>query len=831
MHIDVTSISLKHSDMIGSNNNMSESGSVLLAHISDLHCDSTEDWVRNYGVLRNFLEEVKPHIVILTGDVVDTPTKENYEMISEVIDATAQSLSQAVTNFFWVTVPGNHDYYNKGNRILSVPKGFINRLKAVFTDQDDIKPSSLYEKYSERLYYPNTKDGLESLCKKVYEAHNIALFPFDSNDGSISIAFAEGQVKNIEETFHDYASMYRKMRSSDRVSSERKVAILHHHPLPLPTEKSDEKLEPFLALRNAYKFLHAANEYSIDLVLHGHKHKTWESEYRAHLQSSNALSVSSCGSSCKSELVVREAKLYGFEPNGVIVGTNYSTSIELNKFNALKPQYNIKGYSEIRKLQCSKFSWAYLSDDVGPTKEVVEKIETKTKIVRVFENGNALVVTDMEGIRWKNDVDKNSRKIVENIRGDYGRISYGWELLCDEERRDVSELKRWLNPLDKNFSMDRPLCPENVHLEITSSDRPLSKASEAYCNIRYHLFNGYALDQADNEEILGLTNTGLRQEVCTIQSNYPTELIELIIKFPNEMFLPRMADFFVDPWFRKSISPSAEKSYAILNREYDVDEDEFNFLQEKHAIRYRSDLLEVGLVIRHPQPHLAYTLRWKLPETNRKAELTSDQQELATKLQDQFSNHHDTAVSEFYKEIVQTLDSEMRDVKIEAILVGFDRLNGKLRVVHAPSRFSGASEFSVGRGVAGAAFRLRGVAYWEKPKLSKEKKSEEFLSQPPERVIEDYEPGFVLGLPLVYPRIDSKIWDVLVQSGRNGRCPVFAVLVLAGNEPNKKIRRILLRQKEDPSASNEILKGFYELILDCLNVSHPSLISRDKPTE
>lgn len=62
--------------------------------------------------------------------------------------------------------------------------------------------------------------------------------------------------------------------AAQRVFAPR-IALMHHHPLPLPDAVITEGLtsfEPFLVLRNAGFVLKELNRCDVDLILHGHKH-------------------------------------------------------------------------------------------------------------------------------------------------------------------------------------------------------------------------------------------------------------------------------------------------------------------------------------------------------------------------------------------------------------------------------------------------------------------------------------------------------------------------------------------------------------------------------
>lgn len=112
----------------------------------------------------------------------------------------------------------------------------------------------------------------------------------------------------------------------------------------------DEKTEPFLSLRNAYKFLHASSEYGIDLILHGHKHVSWTSVYKAHPNALSVMLVSACGTSAKPEEIEREFRLYLVDSNGVVRKRDYATSKAFNGFKSpLGVDDSLVGYGEVRK--------------------------------------------------------------------------------------------------------------------------------------------------------------------------------------------------------------------------------------------------------------------------------------------------------------------------------------------------------------------------------------------------------------------------------------------------------------------------------------------------
>lgn len=171
---------------------------VRIAHISDLHCDSSKAWKNNYDALNKALLEAHPDIVIATGDMVETPSEEHYQSLTSAIGETMAALADSASPFYWITVPGNHDLYKKGNRILNVPGLAWQSFVGWLSGQDNAGRSTLFQRNAGKLVYPRDEPILH-VCELIYSAYNIALYPFDSNGKSIDIAFAEGKVNNIKQ--------------------------------------------------------------------------------------------------------------------------------------------------------------------------------------------------------------------------------------------------------------------------------------------------------------------------------------------------------------------------------------------------------------------------------------------------------------------------------------------------------------------------------------------------------------------------------------------------------------------------------------------------------
>lgn len=813
---------------------------VTIAHLSDLHCDGSLEWKRRFEHLSSTLSSIAPDIVVVTGDAVDTPKSVYFSELSACIAKLSgiiedrRKATEKKGEFYWITIPGNHDLHASGTRWLSGLYKPINLLLRAF--KSPIAHCDFFGEQT-RLCWP--MESIDTLCTRIFKDYQILLFPFDSNGRDPTIAWAEGNVEDAAKTFGKYNEIYENLSQTTGELISRRIAILHHHPLPLPTEKHDRPLEGMLILRNSYTFLHEAAKHNIDLILHGHKHVASEARYRTSLDSPKSLIVLSCGTSAKATAKQNDFNVYTISPSGAIELTIYkSDGAVTSAFRSVRDSKIAVDYGAIRKHRCCTSS-VTLGNNHNSSPAVI-KIAAKSKIVKIESNGNALVSLTMEGIDW--GPNNGKKYIKEYIIADFGRVSYGWSVLCSEGEhyniRSENELY-WTNPLHYPWKFDRPKLPENFWLEV-KPHRTLDRTQKSYCEIRYHLFNGYALTRQDFMEMYGGHRFPKEQEVCTIESDYPTELLELVVKFPSKEFFPSRDGFVLEPWLKASHNPSEP---AVLRGDYYKHAEEDQFLIQNHAIRYRKDLLEVAVVIRHPQPGVAYTLRWKLPQRLDNAKLTPGQEATARTLQELFCNPHNQEVGSFYKnlsdDILKIFSSDPNSPAfyvsanynkntlkndLEVLLLGYNTKQDLHTITCAPARFNGAAPFSIGRGVAGAAFKGRTVAYWEDTSETGTENS--LLTQPPEQIIKNYKPGFVLALPLSYPQVIKEVWEKMEREGISGKCPIFAIVVIAGKSKLRGIRGFNPTRSqpsdEDIECRKRILTGLYAMISERLEEDIPN---------
>lgn len=212
-----------------------------LVHISDLHFGRVH--VQKLLHLKKSLESVKPHFLLITGDIVDSPTKENFDLAKGFL----KYISERGWKYF--LVPGNHDRH-----------GEIDLRK--WCDAFEV--------------HRGTYD-----CKliKLGQGSYVTVFLLDSTiahyESTIERTIANAlQVKGrIDDSqlkwIYSTKTWLLQNRRTEFLNSF-KIAALHHHPLPTTTRAGAKDL--FLCLENAGEVLDCFSKLQIDLVLHGHQH-------------------------------------------------------------------------------------------------------------------------------------------------------------------------------------------------------------------------------------------------------------------------------------------------------------------------------------------------------------------------------------------------------------------------------------------------------------------------------------------------------------------------------------------------------------------------------
>jgi len=258
-----------------------QAGQVRLLHLSDLHFEPAfaANLPPQFKWAKSRLKSRRPFdLVVVTGDLIDNIKELGREAKIEESMRSAEAYLREICHAVNVDpdeglliVPGNHDQRYAGLigtdqlRNLRISKF----LASLFTSRSQIESAErdkfedVFGKYFKNVYFPKMR---------------IALCCYDSNTPDWILNFASGFVEvdqfvAVQEVLETWSNIY-----ADEMRECNRVALLHHHPMPLAEtekpgkEKEITEFEEFLLLRNSATFLRRSLEMGIGLVLHGHKH-------------------------------------------------------------------------------------------------------------------------------------------------------------------------------------------------------------------------------------------------------------------------------------------------------------------------------------------------------------------------------------------------------------------------------------------------------------------------------------------------------------------------------------------------------------------------------
>jgi len=215
--------------------------------ITDIHVDSsdTEIW-QNLEEVIEAINEIKPDLVLVTGDLVDGATDENYQKFNELMD-------EILPNIEIEYVVGNHDIRVEG--------------------------SPFTHSYMLYHYYINSQSD-KILINKYYRSHGIVFLGLDSNDKPPIDNDYSGEIDSSQlEWLNEQLQQY---------NDAKQVIIFMHHPVFSDVEYlgEDSAISDNLTARDSFIDICEQpdeNDYSkVSMVLAGHTHvnEVWEENGR-----------------------------------------------------------------------------------------------------------------------------------------------------------------------------------------------------------------------------------------------------------------------------------------------------------------------------------------------------------------------------------------------------------------------------------------------------------------------------------------------------------------------------------------------------------------------
>ncbi len=228
---------------------------LVIAHLSDLHIGLKQAEDRLEKVYEA-IEYLKPDVILLTGDIIDSPTDKNAKLAAKVVGNLEKKCQNRV-----FLVYGNHDRFLKGNRIFGWLRG----------------SSRIVEALPSHAATPRKDIVIEIEKDTAIKEIRVGLLGIDSAVKGPHLAQGYIEPEQLSEFAKD---AHRLAKCCDIL-----IAFLHHHPIRIAEVEKSPIDEASLTLVNSAQFLRVLCRARVDILLHGHHHHKrlcWygESDYR-----------------------------------------------------------------------------------------------------------------------------------------------------------------------------------------------------------------------------------------------------------------------------------------------------------------------------------------------------------------------------------------------------------------------------------------------------------------------------------------------------------------------------------------------------------------------
>ena len=252
---------------------------IRIAHISDLHFGA-KGYKEVIGSLAQHLRlRVRPHLLLVTGDLVDTPRKALITEVYEWLETLNQGLGWEPGQLpRYLVCPGNHDRHKRGNALpWRRPKyRFEKRFKANKSD-DPFSHWLGEEPHRWRVRVVS----VDSSVRARYSAQAF---------------LGESDLKPVREL---------KEWNDDEEPPYLVIMLIHHHLLPLPASEREVQsawdLFKLTSAVNPGRILESLSASYVDVVLHGHEHKRNIARYGSYRKDSNQIVIAAAASATGAE--------------------------------------------------------------------------------------------------------------------------------------------------------------------------------------------------------------------------------------------------------------------------------------------------------------------------------------------------------------------------------------------------------------------------------------------------------------------------------------------------------------------------------------------------
>jgi UDP-2,3-diacylglucosamine pyrophosphatase LpxH len=337
-------------------------GETVIVHISDLHfgtANQTHCWDTLVTFLRN---TVQPALILVTGDIVDTPDRGLYEQAKKALDNLRVP---------YYVCPGNHDRHFRGN---------VSRWFSRIRGRGDT--ASVFDQvFIDHIVSPN-----RLVKQKIGTRWEIGLVGVDSS--AEAKFFARGYVN---------PELFQRLEATTKSDTDPDLVILltHHHLQAIRKLESDHKesikdLAALTQMVNSGSFLECLTRAHVDIVLHGHEHAWHWAKYGSLERGKGEVCVIGAGSGTGNS-ATSGCSLDRSSFNAISISPDRSMSLKVGYFEggawAVRENVPLFNATDARRLRLLRRAGKLNADLNGYVTKHVEYTRERDAVVRwVFRN-------------------------------------------------------------------------------------------------------------------------------------------------------------------------------------------------------------------------------------------------------------------------------------------------------------------------------------------------------------------------------------------------------------------------------------------------------------
>ena len=247
---------------------------VRIVHLTDLHYGMGFNFDLWYNV-SIIIQGLHPHAILVTGDLVNSPWWWRFSAIRKKLEELkTNTVNSDGSPPHMFVIPGNHDTRVYG--ILPIIWLYPIILLTIAAAVAGLWIGLLQSVFLALLALGIIALVLRAICLRKFTHYfrqliprlptyladlGLVLYPFDSATHAATAACGKIRLRDFVLAAKDPAS--------NRAAAVYRIALVHHHVLPIPY---DARQETMMVLKNAGAFLSEAAKQRIRLVLNGHKH-------------------------------------------------------------------------------------------------------------------------------------------------------------------------------------------------------------------------------------------------------------------------------------------------------------------------------------------------------------------------------------------------------------------------------------------------------------------------------------------------------------------------------------------------------------------------------